>query len=131
MWSEGWADIRLGNKCAGDYYNLTPPGWWTCWTCGIHRNRFHGENKGWFADIKLMRVLELEPKFSCHLPPLEMCGVHDISTNYNHKKWTHRDWLGKKLWWVSELVQSWTLSWFGGEIYMLRHKMPAKIIFEM
>lgn len=86
MWSEGCADIRLGNKCAESCYNLTPPGWWTCWTCGTHRNRFHGENRGWFADIKLMHALELEPKFSCHLPPLEMCGAHDMSTNYNHKK---------------------------------------------
>lgn len=131
MRSEGCTDIGPTNQDVGSWYELTALGWWVCWTCEVHMNRSHGESKGWFSDLKLIPVLELETKFNCHLPALKMCKTHEISTNYNHKKWTHRIWLDKDLWWVSELVQLWTLSWFSSEIYKLRHKVPTKIIFEM
>lgn len=77
-------------KGAGSWYNVTPVGWQACWTCGAHVNRSCGESKGWFNDLKLIPTVELETKFNCHLPALEMCKAHEISTKYNHKKWTQK-----------------------------------------
>lgn len=38
------------------------------------------------SDLKIVPTLELKTKFSCHLPALEMCETHEISTmRYNYK----------------------------------------------
>lgn len=96
-----------------------------------YMNRSHGASEGWCHDLKVILIVGLETRFNYLLPDLEMCKAHEISTNYRHKKWTHRNWLDKNLWWGSEPVQLWTLSWFSSEIYMLGHRVPTKIIFEM
>lgn len=50
-------------------------------------NRFCGESKGWFNDLKLIFIVEFEIKFNCYLLVLEMCKVYESLIKYNYKKW--------------------------------------------